>query len=39
MTTISHVIVNPTTLFVLTIINHDRFVDFQCTRETPDVLV
>lgn len=33
MTTISHVIVDPTTRFVLIIINHDRFVDLQCTRE------
>lgn len=39
MTTISHVIVDPTTRFVLIMINHDRFVDLQCTREMPDVLI
>lgn len=39
MTTISHVIVDPTTRFVLIIINHDRFVDLQCSREMPDVLI
>lgn len=39
MATISHVIVDPTTQFVLIIINHDHFVDLQCSREMPDVLI
>lgn len=39
MTTISQVIVDPTTRFVLILINHDRFVDLQCNREMPDVLL